>query len=329
MVIGHSHRSLNSSAFPLRRSPQPVAQPALLAPTRLPLADEPSVEHSSHTRRLLTLPLVLLLAGLLGASLIRFAPGFGVDERELDARLSAESIQAIRQESAAGENLLQFYGSYLGGLLSGDLGVSRSLQRPVGELLGERLPISLRLAAGGLLLAWGAGMALALAAAAFPGAGFRHAGAGLSSLALSVPAAALALVFLHADWPVWAAAGIVVFPRVYSYCANLLDQTARMPHVLLARAKGASQWTILSRHILAPAFPHLIALAGISVSIALGALIPLEVLCDVPGIGQLAWLAATGRDLPMLVSMTLLVATITISVNALSDLLVMAFGRRA
>jgi len=243
------------------------------------------------------LAVVLVLAGLLGATLIRFAPGFGVDERELDARLSAGSLHAIRQESAAGENLLAFYSAYLGGLLSGDLGVSRSLQRPVRDLLGERLPVSLRLAGSGLLLAWSAGLALAL-------------------------------LFLHADWPTEAAAGLIVFPRVYSYCANLLDETGRMPHVLLARAKGAGSWTILRRHMLAPALPHLIALAGISVSIALGALIPLEVLCDLPGIGQLAWQAATGRDLPVLVSMTLLVALITIAVNALSDLAVMAAGRR-
>jgi len=275
------------------------------------------------------LPVVLLLAGLLGATLIRFAPGFGVDERELDARLSAESREAIRQEGTAGEDLADFYVSYLGGLLIGDFGVSRALQRPVRDLLRERLPVSLRLAGYGLLLAWGAGLALALAGSAFPGAGFRPAGSALSSIALSVPAAALALLFLHADWPTEAAAAIVVFPRIYSYCANLLDQTGRLPHVLLARAKGAPAWTVLSRHILAPAFPHMIALAGISVSIALGALIPLEVLCDVPGIGQLAWQAAMGRDLPVLVSMTLLVALITVSVNMISDLAVLAAGSRA
>ena len=50
-----------------------------------------------QARRLL---LVLLLGGLLGATLVRLGPGFGLDERELDTRLSAETRQAIHAEHA-------------------------------------------------------------------------------------------------------------------------------------------------------------------------------------------------------------------------------------
>ena len=95
-------------------------------------------------RHLLTLLLTLLLGGLLGATLVRFAPGFGIDEQELNARLSDQSIQAIRQGHADERNIISFYLHYLAGILRGDFGVSRSLGRPVAELFSERVPMTLR-----------------------------------------------------------------------------------------------------------------------------------------------------------------------------------------
>ena len=52
---------------------------------------------------------------------------------------------------------------------------------------------------------------------------------------------------------------------------------------------------------------------------ALGAAIPVEVLCDLPGIGQLAWLAALGRDLPLLVNLTALATAATLMATSVSD----------
>ena len=59
----------------------------------------------------------------------------------------------------------------------------------------------------------------------------------------------------------------------------------------------------------------MLAVAGISVSIALGAAIPVEALCGIAGIGQLAWQAALGRDLPLLLNLTLLVTLATLVAN--------------
>ncbi len=51
------------------------------------------------------------------------APGFGVDEEELDSRLNKESIEALRRAHAPDESVARFYLRYLSGLLHGDLGV--------------------------------------------------------------------------------------------------------------------------------------------------------------------------------------------------------------
>jgi peptide/nickel transport system permease protein len=72
-----------------------------------------------------------------------------------------------------------------------------------------------------------------------------------------------------------------------------------------------------------------LALGGVSVTLAFGASIPIEALADSPGIGQLAWRAALGRDLPVLVGITLLLTAITIVANVLADIVLVRLGRRA
>jgi len=80
--------------------------------------------------------------------------------------------------------------------------------------------------------------------------------------------------------------------------------------------------------VVPPALVPLIALAGVSVPLAFSASIPVEALADAPGIGQLTWQAALGRDLPVLVTVTLLLTVITVVGNLAADLFLGRIGRR-
>jgi peptide/nickel transport system permease protein len=271
-----------------------------------------------------TILITVLLGGLLGATLLRFAPGFGVDERELDPRLSSDTVRALRESHATERNVLAFYARYLGGLFRGDLGVSRSLQRPVAELLGERIPVTLRLVGFGLLAGWILGLALALPGAVSNKPAYDLLPGFLSGSLLSLPSAVVALLFLFIGGPGPLAIALVIAPKVYRYSRNLFAQASALPHVLAAKAKGLSRARILLWHVLPTAAPQVLALAGVSVSIAFGASIPIEVICDFPGIGQLAWQAALARDLPLLVNLTMLVTVVTLVANSASDLAVAA-----
>ncbi len=274
----------------------------------------------------------MLLGGLLGATLVRLGPGFGVDERELDSRLSAESQQAIRSVRARDSNIAGFYMRYLAGLVRGDFGFSQSLNRPVGELLKERLPLTMLSLGYGVLGAVSVGLALALLTVGWRAPGADLVPSLLSGLCLAAPAAVIALVFLWIGGGLardgrWAIA-LVVFPHVYRYAKNQLSATSQSPHVVAAQAKGLSGWRVLWAHVFTPAAPQLAALAGIAFSLGFGASIPIEVICDSPGVGQLAWRAALDRDLPLLVTITVLVALMTLVVNSLADV-ALALGQRS
>jgi len=115
-------------------------------------------------RQLITILLTALLGGLLGATLVRLAPGFGVQESDLNAQLSAETRQALHQQEAQERNVLSYYGHHLAELAHGDLGYSRSLNRPVLELLRDRFPETLHSIAIGVGGGWLLGIAFALPA---------------------------------------------------------------------------------------------------------------------------------------------------------------------
>ena len=277
-------------------------------------------------RRVLFLLCLGIGGALFSATLVRFAPGYGVQERELDPRWSAQSVEALRQEQVLHEGLASFYFHYLSALAHGDLGESDSLKRPVRELLAQRLPRTGNAIIRGLGVAWLAAALLAYLGLASRGWFFEASGTAVSSLLLSLPSAVIAMLAVHLRAPAFCAISVVVFPRLHRYMRSLLVRSYDQPHVLAARARGLGSVSIFWRHVLPLAMPPLLALLGVSFAIAFGAAIPIEALCDSPGLGQLAWQAALSRDLPLIVNVTLIVCLVMLAANALADLAGRAFA---
>jgi peptide/nickel transport system permease protein len=269
----------------------------------------------------LTLVATVLLGGLLSATLVRLAPGFDTDERELDPHLSAESVRALRDARQQDHNVFRFYFSYMKRAMNGDLGTSLALGQPVRTLLRERAPLTLRLLAIGLGLAWLLTLTLSLSAAWLRLSVYDTLTTAVSGTFLCIPAAVLALLSVLWNAPGALAIALIVFPHTYRYARNLLVKAYSKPHIITARAKGLGEARILFWHVVPVVAPQLLAVAGVSVSIAVGAAIPVEALCGLAGIGQLAWQAALARDLPLLVNITVLVTLVTLLANSGADVI--------
>jgi peptide/nickel transport system permease protein len=263
----------------------------------------------------------VLLGGFLSVTLVRLAPGADVDEAQLDPRLNSASVRALHEARVEQRNLFRFYFHSLQRAVHGDLGTSLSLGQPVSILLRERLPLTLRLVGIGLLLSWAVAMALALSAAGLRVPAYEAASTLISGTFLCIPAAVLALLSVLWNVPGALAIALIVFPRVYRYARNLLAKAYGMSHIVTARAKGLSEIRILTWHVVPVAGPQLLALAGVSVSIGVGAAIPVEALCGLAGVGQLAWQAALARDLPLLMNITILVTLVTLLANSGADVI--------
>jgi peptide/nickel transport system permease protein len=201
------------------------------------------------------------------------------------------------------------------------LGNSTSFRQPVSTLLQDRFPLTLRLVSLGLLMGWAAVMALALTNALLRVAAYDLLATFLTGLMICIPAAVLALLSVLWNIPGALAIALIIFPRDYRYAHNLLHKAYSLPHIVTARAKGLSELRILFWHVVPSAGPQLLALAGVSVSLAIGAAIPVEALCGLAGIGQLAWQAALARDLPLLMNITVLVTLVTLLANSGADVI--------
>jgi ABC-type dipeptide/oligopeptide/nickel transport system permease component len=269
----------------------------------------------------LALLATVLLGGFLSATLVRLAPGFDVDERELDPHLNAQSVQALRDARHQDHNIFRFYFSYMERAAHGELGTSLALGQPVRTLLRDRAPLTLRLLAMGLGLAWLLTLTLALSAAWLRLSVYDALTTVASGTFLCIPAAVLALLSVLWNVSGSLAIALIVFPRTYRYTRNLLVKAYALPHIITARAKGLGEARILFWHVVPVVTPQLLAVAGVSVSMAVGAAIPVEALCGLAGIGQLAWQAALARDLPLLVNITVLVTLVTLLANSGADVI--------
>ena len=257
-------------------------------------------------------PLVLLLM-IEGATalVVRLAPGYFADPNALDPALAEQvQVRMASERAQSGSPLAAALGQEFA-LLTGRLGDSRYYQVPVRQLLADRWPVTLRLLAGGFGLGWLLGAAATVfglfrsAAAAYA----EHAVSLVVILFVAIPSGAMAALSLASGYgtPTLVIAAFVA-PRVYRFLRVLLRAHLSMAHILQARAAGLRTSSILRVHVLPGALTELGALAGTSLVIALGALVPVEVVFDLPGIAQLAWTSALNRDLSVIAATTLVIA---------------------
>src|SRR5262249_11171616 len=122
----------------------------------------------------------------------------------------------------------------------------------------------------------------------------------------ALPIAIIAMFAAYVRVPVFACIAVVTFPKLFRYLTNLFGTADAQPFVLAAQARGVGRLRILLHHVVPCVSLELLALLGISLSLAFGAAIPIEAFSDSPGIGQLAWQAALNRDLPLIINLSLL-----------------------
>jgi peptide/nickel transport system permease protein len=262
---------------------------------------------------------LLLLTGLAATALVVLAPGYGIDERQLDPRYSSIEAQSPVRPSVAAQYL-----SCLKGFVQGDLGISQTFNRPVSDLIRERLHVTAEAVSKGLAAGWLVTLVACTLGLCRRGRPVRILVLWAGAALLCVPSALLAFFAVALQLPPAVAIAIVAFPRLHRYMDAILQAVAERSHVVAAHARGVAMHRVILNHILRPGLGEVAVLAGVSLNVALAAAIPIEVLCGYPGLGQLALLGALGRDVPLVVSTTLCVAFVSVTANQLAT----AFAQR-
>jgi ABC-type dipeptide/oligopeptide/nickel transport system permease component len=297
-------------------------------------------------RRLLhSIPVVLICSVLIFVGL-RLAPG---DPALLLAGPdpSPETVEAIRQRIGLDKSMFEQYAIWIGGLVQGDLGLSLANGRPVAELVGRALLVSLPLALLSLALTLVLGGLLGIYSALHTGGVIDAVVSGLTSLAQSVPLfwTGIALIMLFAVQlrvlPVGAPAppdagpvtGLVHMllpaftlaignmPTVIRFLQSGIREAIHAEHVTTARAKGLPGAVVLRDYVLRNSLLPVITASGLILGNLIGGIALVEIVFSWPGIGSLLVNAMANRDYGVVQAAILVAVAGFILSNLLVDVL--------
>lgn len=293
-------------------------------------------------RRVLGIPPLLLGASVAIFLLLRFSPG---DPAEVilaqngDYAVDKETVAQLRREWGLDLALPTQYGRWLGQVARGDFGRSFATNRPVGELIAERLPATLTLSGGALLLALVVATPLGILSAVRSG-GVLDGACRLVALAgVSMPGFWLGLLLVwtfsvrlgwlpaigsgtirHLVLPTIALAAGVAATQTRLIRASLLEVLAQ-PYVDVARSKGLSERLVIVRHGLRNALIPSVTALALSIGGLLGGAAVIETVFAYPGLGKLAVDSIGSRDYPVIQAYALLMTVVFVGLSLLVDVL--------
>jgi ABC-type dipeptide/oligopeptide/nickel transport system permease component len=287
-------------------------------------------------RLLLTIPVLIGVATLVFA-LIHFIPGDPA-QAILGEAASPEDIAQLRERLGLDRPLLVQYGSFLRGLLRGDLGVSLRNDQPVTQQILERMPATAELAFAAMFVAVAIALPLGIIAAVWRGTAIDFSAMTLSLVGISVPnfwlGPLLAIVFaVELGWlPVGGRGTLahLVLPAITLGAAlaailarmtraSLLEEL-REPYVLAARAKGVSRARAVLRHAFRNSLIPIVTILGLQFGVVLTGAVITETIFAWPGIGRLLIQSISFRDYPTVQGCVLLIAVTYVGVNLITDL---------
>ncbi len=300
-------------------------------------------------RRLIQVPLVLLVVSLMTFAITRATPGDPVTIM-LGMQTSPEAATAMREEFNLDRSLPEQYGLWIAKVVTGDLGRSMRLNDPVTTLIAERLPISLQLAFAGMLFALAVSIPLGVIAALRRNSWIDYLCTGYTVMGFAVPNFGLALILIYVfsiqlDWlPItgigsseaeqggfWKHYSPFILPAI----ALGALQTAMLTRLLrssmidvlsqdymrTARAKGLLPANIVIVHALKNAMIPFVTMAAVQFGYMIGVQVTIEYIFAVPGMGSAVLNAVVNRDFPVIQGFTLVIAVFFLLMNIFADMM--------
>ena len=290
-------------------------------------------------KRLLEAIPTLLVLITISFFMMRFAPG---NPFSSERSLPPEVLANIEAKYGFDKSVIEQYFGYLGNLLQGDLGPSFKYKDfSVNELVAQALPVSAEI---GLYAFFGAvlfGVTLGIIAALKQNSWLDYLTMSTAMVGVVIPSFVLApiLVLIFAITLKWLPAGgwndgaapylvLPVIGMMMHYIATIaritrgsMIETMNANFIRTARAKGLPLRRIILRHALRPAMLPVVSYLGPAfVGIITGSVV-IETIFGLPGIGQLFVNGALNRDYSMVLGLTILIGALTVTFNALVDIL--------
>ncbi|MEI6551318.1 MAG: ABC transporter permease [Betaproteobacteria bacterium] len=300
-------------------------------------------------RRIVAVLPVLFVVSLVVFLILRLAPG---DPAAVIAGNSAtnEDIAKIQVQLGLDRPIPVQYGIWMGNVFQGDLGFSYYLNKPVTELIAQRVEPTLSLAFGTVILAILIAVPLGTLAAWRMGGWLDRLLSGFSVAGFSVPVFVIGylLIYLFAirlEWlPVqgykslsgpsaagpwawmrqlilpWMTLAMIYVALIARVTRASVSEALTEDYIRTARAKGITESAVLLRHALANAAVPIVTVVGIGIALLIGGVVVTETVYAIPGLGSLTVDAVLNRDFPVIQGLVLLFSVSYVLINLLVDL---------
>ncbi len=285
--------------------------------------------------------------------IFRMAPGDPVRMMFRDPRVSAESLELMKQKFGLDKPLSGQFVAYVKNLAQGDLGLSFSQRKPVLEVLWARIPNTLLLVVPALTIAIVLGVVLGAVAGWLSGTKLDTFILTASVTMYSIPTFALGIILLllfaylipifplggistpasgyegfeivtDIGWHMFLPAFAIVIWYVGEYViltrSSMIDAMGQ-EYITTAWAKGLKKYKILKNHALRNALLPVITISGVNLAFAAAGVIEAETVFAWPGVGRLTYDAVSQRDYPLLQGVFMLFAFAIVLANLAIDLI--------
>lgn len=292
--------------------------------------------------------------------LIRFAPG-GPVQAMINPRMSGEERQRITERLGLDQPLYKQFSAWAGEVAKGNLGYSYQYQRPVAQVIGERVGPTLLLTGTALFIGLLCGVSAGVASALRKGGFIDRILSAAALLAVSLPSFLTGVLLLkifaldlriaplfgmsdpslngpgfftalidmlrHAALPA-AAMSFAVSAGFFRYTRACVLETMNQDYIRTARAKGLSPGAVFFRHALRNALLPILTLAGLWIPALFSGAVVTETVFGWPGLGQLGVNSVLSRDYPLLMGVVMLTCLLTMGAMLAADILYAAADPR-
>lgn len=305
-------------------------------------------------QRLIQSATVLLGVTVVTFLLMHLAPGNPLQANP-EFRHDPTAVERWLQQRQLDRPLPAQYLSWLSRLWRGDFGVSLLHNRPVVQLVAERLPATIALGGTSFVLALLLALPLGALSAARSGSRLDRALNLFSLACLSVPSfwsgmllmllftyllpwlpaagmrspgdGAIPDIMLHLILPVLTLAS-AIFAGYFRFVRSCVQQVLVQDYVRTAKAKGLSEPLIFWRHVAPNAALPLITMAALSLPFMFTGAMMVETVFAWPGIGRFVVNSALARDYPVIMFVNMYAAAVVAAANLLAELLYLAVNPR-
>ncbi|KUF07106.1 ABC transporter permease [Leucobacter sp. G161] len=261
-------------------------------------------------------------------------------------------MEQIRLNLGLDKPMIQQYFMFLGNLLQGDLGFSYRSNLPVWDLLSSRIPVTMSLVFGAVIVWLAIGIPIGVSSAKHPGTLRDRIGQGFAIVGISFPTFVLGMIALYALYFLPTKMGVTLFPpsgyvpftenpgqwawhlalpwltlalvtaAVYARLTRgqMLDVLGQ-DYIRTARAKGLTERRVTYTHAFRSAMPPLVTQLGIDIGMLLGGVIVIEQVFGLPGVGSLAVTSVAMQDRPVVIAIVLLGGLFVVLSNLIVDTL--------